>query len=398
MAFELTQTRTIGAVTVARSDYGIYLPVLRRIQEDPDLRLHLYVAGMHLSPEFGLTVRAIEADGFEIRDQVEMLLSSDTPEAIAKSMGLGTIGFAQAYARSRPDILMVLGDRFEMHSAAVAAIPFKVPVAHIHGGEITEGAIDDAFRHSMTKLSHLHFVATEEFGRRVLQMGEEPWRVAVSGAPSLDNLHSIRLFDRQELQSRTGLRLDGNTLLVTYHPVTLEYEDTERQVEELLEALRECGLPVVFTMPSADTNGRVIIRMLEDFTASYPRAQLVDNLGTRAYFSLLDCAAAMLGNSSSGIIEAPSFGLPVVNIGTRQQGRTRAENIIDVGYGRHDIMAGIRRALDPDFRARLNGLPNPYGDGHAAEVIVRRLREVPLDDRLIKKRFVDVPTLSPQVA
>ncbi len=239
--------RTIGVVTVSRSDYGSYLPVLREIREDPGLKLHLIVSGMHLSPEFGLTARAIEADGFEINDCVEMLLSSDTPEGISKSMGLGLIGFAQSYACFRPDILLVLGDRFEMHAAALAALPFKIPVAHIHGGEITEGAIDDALRHSITKLSHLHFVSTEEYARRVIQMGEEPWRVIVSGAPSLDNLFNLALLERQELQARFGLFLERDPLLVTYHPVTLEYEQTEWQVNELLAALQAFDLPVVFT-------------------------------------------------------------------------------------------------------------------------------------------------------
>ena len=389
---------TIGVVTVARSDYGIYLPVLRKIQSDAELRLHLIVAGMHLSPEFGLTVNAIEADGFEISERVEMLLSSDTPEGIAKSMGLGTIGFAQAYARFRPDILLVLGDRFEMHAAVVAALPFKIPVAHIQGGELTEGAIDDALRHSITKLSHLHFAATEEYRRRVLQMGEEPWRVIVSGAPGLDNLHSIKLLDRQELEAQFALHLDSNPLLVTYHPVTLEYECTEWQVSELLAALRECGLPVVFTMANADTNGRAIIRMLEEFVSSYPQARMVANLGTQAYFSLMACAAAMVGNSSSGIIEAPSFGLPVVNVGTRQQGRVRGENVIDVGYGRNEIIEGIEKAIAPEFRESIRGLPNPYGDGHASALIVNHLKWASLDHKLTSKHFVDMPALLAQIA
>ena len=318
-----------------------------------------------------------------------MLLSSDTPEGIAKSMGLGTIGFAQAYARSRPDILLVLGDRFEMHAAAVAALPFKIPLAHIHGGEITEGAIDDALRHSMTKLSHLHFVATHDYRQRVIQMGEEPWRVIVSGAPSLDNLHTVTGLDQGQLEERLGLALDPAPLLVTYHPVTLEYEDAQWQAQELLAALEECGLPVVFTMPNADTGGRAIRDMLGEYVATRPNARLFKNLGTPAYFSLMGCAAAMVGNSSSGIIEAPSFGLPMVNIGSRQAGRTRAANLIDVGYARADIVRGIRHALDPEFRAGLRGMANPYGDGHAAEVIVESLKEVSIDQRLIVKHFVD---------
>jgi UDP-N-acetylglucosamine 2-epimerase (non-hydrolysing)/GDP/UDP-N,N'-diacetylbacillosamine 2-epimerase (hydrolysing) len=379
-------------VTVARSDYGIYLPVLRRIQADTQLRLHMLVSGMHLSPGFGLTVEAIEADGFEIGERIEMLLSSDTPQGIAKSMGLGTIGFAQAYARLRPDILLVLGDRFEMHSAVVAALPFKIPVAHIHGGELTEGAIDDALRHSITKLSHLHFVATEEYRGRVLQMGEEPWRVIVSGAPSLDNLRSLELLDRRELETQLGFGLDQDPLLVTYHPVTLEYEETEYQVRELLEALGESGLPIVFTMPNADTNGRVIIRLLNEFILSHPRAIMVETLGTQRYFSLMSCSKAMVGNSSSGIIEAPSFGLPVVNVGTRQRGRLRGANVIDVSYDRHEVVDGIAKAVSPQFRSSLIGVANPYGDGCASSVIVERLKQVAIDQRLIFKRFADTPT------
>ncbi len=381
--------RTIGVVTVGRSDYGIYLPILRKIRSDPDLRFHLLVAGMHLSPEFGLTVNAIREDGFDIGEQVEMLLSSDTPEAIGKSMGLGLIGFSQAYARFRPDILLVLGDRFEMHAAVLAALPFKIPVAHIHGGEITEGAIDDALRHSITKLSHLHFVATEEYARRVKQMGEEEWRVVVTGAPALDNLRTIRKLKREELAEKLRFPLEPPPLLVTFHPVTLEYEKTEQRVEELLAALSAVELPVIFTAPNADTNGRVIARKIQAYIRSHPRSCLVSNLGTEAYFNLMDFAVAMVGNSSSGLIEAPSLGLPVVNIGNRQRGRVRAANVIDVGYASGEIREGIRKALEPEFRAALKGIPNPYGSGYAAEAIVGRLKEVPVDERLMVKRFGD---------
>jgi len=383
--------RTIGIVTVARSDYGIYLPLLRKIQEDPDLQLHIIVSGMHLSPEFGLTVEAIESDGFEIGERVEMLLSSDTPQGIAKSMGLGTIGFAQAYARFRPDILVVLGDRFEMHAAALAALPFNIPVAHIHGGEITQGAIDDALRHSMTKLSHLHFVSTQEYARRVMQMGEEPWRVVVSGALSLDNISTMPLLTLQELQDHHTLRLEQPFLLVTYHPVTLEYEQVEWQIGELLAALDACGLPTLFTMPNADTGGRVIIRRIKEFVAVHSSAQMVANLGTRSYLSAMALAVVMVGNSSSGIVEAAPFKLPVVNIGTRQQGRVRSANIIDVSYDRNEILGGIQQALSREFRASLEQMDSLYGDGHAAERIIRTLKQVSLDDRLLVKRFIDYP-------
>ncbi|MDY6876674.1 MAG: UDP-N-acetylglucosamine 2-epimerase [Chloroflexota bacterium] len=387
--------RTIGVVTVARSDYGLYLPLLREIQADPDLRLYLIVSGMHLSPEFGLTVEAIEADGFEIDERVEMLLSSDTPEGIAKSMGLGMIGFAQAYARFRPDILVVLGDRFEMHAAALAALPFKIPVAHIHGGEITQGAIDDALRHSMTKLSHLHFVGTQEYAQRVLQMGEEPWRVVVSGALSIDSISAVRLLTLEELEARHDLRLKQPFLLVTCHPVTLEYEQTEWQIGELLMALDTCGLPTLFTMPNADTAGRTIIQRIKGFVAAHPSAQMVDNLGTQSYHSAMALAAAMVGNSSSGIVEAASFALPVVNIGTRQQGRVRSANVIDVGYNRNEILDGIQRALSRKLLAGWEQMVvSPFGDGHAAERIVHSLKQASLNDHLLIKRFVDYPAIS----
>ena len=382
--------RTIGVVTVARSDYGASLPILRRLQADSAFRLHVIAAGMHLSPEFGLTAKTIEEDGFPIGERVEMLSSSDTPEGIATSMGRGLQGFARSFARIRPDLVVVFGDRFEMHAAALAALPFAIPVAHIAGGELTEGAMDDALRHSMTKLSHLHFVATEAYAKRVLQLGEAPWRVIVSGAPQLDTIVQTTLMSQEELGRVFGLRVDPRPLLVTYHPVTLEHEQTAWQVEELLEALRAAQQPVVFTMPNADTSHRVISRLIEAFVRRHALAQFTPNLGTRGYLSMMRAAAAMVGNSSSGIIEAPSFELPVVNIGTRQQGRIRAENVIDVGYRREQILEGIRQALSPQFRARLRGVVNPYGDGHAAQRIVERLTTVALDARLIQKRFVDI--------
>jgi len=382
--------RTIGIVTVGRSDYGIYRPVLGRIAADPDLRLCLFVGGMHLSKAFGLTVKAIESDRYKICARVKMPVSSDTPEAISKSMGMGLIGFARAYARSRPDILVVLGDRFEMHAAALAALPFNIPVAHIHGGELTQGAIDDALRHSMTKLSHLHFVSTKEYARRVAQLGEEKWRITVSGAPSLDNLKTMPLLNRPALEKKLRVKLSPPPLLVTFHPVTLEYTRAAWQTDELLAAIKAFGRPVIFTLPNSDTGGRVIRAMIEKYVKQNGSASICDNLGTQKYFSLMNLAAAMVGNSSSGIIEAPSLKLPVVNIGSRQGGRVRAKNVIDVGCRREDILAGLRRAISDKFRFGLKGLINPYGDGHAAERIVRRLKGIELNDRLIRKTFQDM--------
>lgn len=382
--------RRIAVVTVGRSDFGIYSPVLRAIENEPDLHLHLIAAGAHLTGQFGWTVNEITAQGFRISDRINMSLSADTAEAVATSMGLGTIGFAQAYARLCPDIIVVLGDRYEMHAAASTAVPLGIPLAHIHGGEVTEGAIDEAFRHAMTKYSHLHFVATEQYARRVIQMGEEPWRVTVSGAPALDNLSTLSLPDQQELEQRVGLDLSPSPLLVTYHPVTLEQDNTGTELQNLLDALGQVDRPIVFTFPNADARGGLILDMIRQFVSRRPRARIVDNLGTRAYFGMMNQAAAMVGNSSSGIIEAASFRLPVVNVGDRQRGRYHERNVIDVGCSRERILEAINTALSPSFCGSLTDLTNPYGDGHAAERIVNRLRTVPLDERLMWKKFHDL--------
>lgn len=382
--------RTIGVVTVGRSDYGIYLPLLKRIRADKSLRLWLFAGGMHLSREFGLTIRAIKADGFRVREKVDMHLAGDTPRAISESIGLGVKGFAAAFARSRPDILVVLGDRFDMFAAAVAALPFKIPVAHIHGGEITRGAIDDSLRHAMTKLSHLHFVSAKPYARRVIQLGEEPWRVTVSGAPGLDNLRSVKLLSKKELEEQYAVDLATPPLLVTFHSTTLEFERAGHQADELLAALDEIRRPIVFTLPNADTGGRVILQKIKAFIRNHRACWLIENLGTQAYFSFMAVAAAMVGNSSSGIIEAPSFKLPVVNVGTRQDGRIRVANVIDVDCRKSSIVAAIRRALDASFRKDLRRMPNPYGDGRASARILARLKSAVLDDRLVTKRFHDL--------
>ncbi len=381
------KTRTIGVVTTARSDYGIYRPVLRAIEAEETLRLQLFVGGMHLAPQYGMTVRTIEADGFEIVARVEMLMD-DSPEGIAKSMSRGVGGFAEAYAKNRPDLLVVLGDRFEMLAAAVTALPFNIPLAHIHGGESTEGLIDEAIRHSLTKMSHLHFVSTETYARRVIQMGEEPARVVVSGAPSLDNLREVQLLGVEEINERFGLALAPPFVLVTHHPVTLEPEKTAAQIDDLvaaLDAMPEFG--VLFTYPNADTESRKIIERIETFCAKNPRAKIAVNLGTQGYFSVMSHAAAMVGNSSSGIIEAASFQLPVVNIGKRQRGRVTGKNVLHVGASYDEILAGIRQATSSECRNALADLKNPYGDGHASGRIVQKLRAVELGSELLMKRF-----------
>jgi UDP-hydrolysing UDP-N-acetyl-D-glucosamine 2-epimerase len=384
--------RTVGIVTAGRSDYGIYRSLLRAVSADPELDLRLYVTGMHLAPEFGETVAAIEADGYPISERIETLLASDSPEAVAKAMGLGLLGFSQAFSRSRPDVLVVLGDRFEMYAAALAALPFGIPLAHIHGGEVSFGAIDDALRHSLTKLSHLHFVSTETYARRVVQLGEEPWRVTVSGAPALDSLEQQPRLSAEEIEKRFGISLMPPPVLITFHPVTLEHTQTEGQVAELLAALESAALPVIFTAPNADAAGRMVRAAIESYIAGHADARLVENFGQQAYFSILPMVAAMVGNSSSGLIEAASFGLPVVNIGNRQAGRIRGANVIDAGNGRAEILAAIQRALAPEFRAAIRSVENPYRvpKTTAAAVILERLKTIALDDRLRCKRFHDL--------
>lgn len=380
--------RTIAAVTVARSDYGILLPVLRRIQGDPDLQLRLLAAGMHLSRKFGLTVKTIEEDGFEIGDRIDMIPASDTPEDIGKAMGRGVIGFSRSYADFRPDILLVLGDRFEMLTSVIASLPFAIPVAHIHGGESTEALIDEAIRHSITKMSHLHFASTEYYARRIVQMGEEPWRVVVSGAPALDNIANMPLLSPAELREAYDVDLASPTLLVTFHPVTLEYEQTDYQVRELLAALSETEHHMVFTCPNADTYSSLVMNLIQHFVASNShRAKLIINLGTQGYFSFMAHVDAMVGNSSSGIIEAPSYKLPVVNIGNRQQGRLRCSNVIDVGCHRAEILSGVSKATSPEFLGSLADLISPYGDGHASAIIVDTLKTIDLSERLVIKQF-----------
>ena len=389
------RVRKIAVITVGRSDYGMYESVLHEIRRHRALHLQLIVAGMHLAPAFGNTLSAIEEDGYEIADRVEMLVASDTPEAVAISMGLGTIGFARAYAQLKPDLCVVLGDRFEMHAAAVAAVPLRIPLAHIHGGELTEGAIDNALRHSITKLSHLHFVSTEEYGRRVIQMGEEPWRVHVVGAPSLDNLRRFQLARPALLQQKYGIRLTPQPLLVTYHPATLDSKASrKRHIHPLLSALDAIGMPVIFTGTNADQGSSAIRAAIGRYVESRPDAKWIENLGRHDYFSLMSYAAAMVGNSSSGIIEASSFGLPVVNIGTRQRGRIRAANVIDCGDAKHDIAAAIQRATSQEFRAGLAGLRNPYSKGGTGKAIVKVLAEISLGERLLRKCFHELRTSS----
>ena len=383
--------RKICIITGTRAEYGLLYWIIKGINEDPELELQLIVTGMHLSTEFGLTLREIEKDGFPISEKVEMLLSSDTETAIAMSMGIGMMGFAKTYERIRPDLIVVLGDRFEILSAVSASIPFRIPVAHIHGGESTEGVIDEPIRHAVTKMSHIHFTATDKYRSRVVQMGENPERVFCFGAPGLDNIRRLNLMNEEELRIELDIPEGKRIGVVTYHPVTLEDNTAESQIHEILKSLEDFGdIYWVITLPNADTNGRVIINIIDDFSRSNPdKARAHTSLGQLRYLSLLKYAALMVGNSSSGIVEAPSFALPVVNVGYRQAGRVRGNNVIDVECKRELISEGIRKALSSELRSMMNNTQNPYGQGNTSERIVEKLKTVPLGEKLIKKSFCE---------
>jgi len=383
--------RSVAVVSVGRSDYSIYRPLLQRIASHSELELRVLVSGMHLQERYGSTVNIIEKDGFPVTTRIPVLQKEDTPEAVATAIGLGVAGFGHYFASSRPDLLVVLGDRFEMFAAALAAVPFNIPILHLHGGELTEGAMDDRFRHSLTKMSHLHGVATEVYRQRVIQLGEEPWRVTCCGALSLDNILSVQRLSRAELEKRFGLDLSTPPLLVTLHPTTSEYEYTAPQTDALMAALRTLDLPVIFTMPNADMAGSVIRERILQFCQSSTKAVWVENFGPEGYFSILGEVSAMVGNSSSGLLEAPSFALPAVNIGNRQKGRLRAGNIIDVPlFDALDIAAAVRQAISPEFKARAAGDEHFFGDGHASEKLLDLIANTPLDERLLSKTFQDI--------
>jgi GDP/UDP-N,N'-diacetylbacillosamine 2-epimerase (hydrolysing) len=385
-------TRRVALVTGTRAEYGLLQGLMKEIQADPDLDLQLVVTGMHLAPEFGLTWQDIEKDGFTIDRTIDMLLSSDTPLGTAKSMGLGMIGLADALSSLAPDIVVLLGDRFEMLSAAAAALVLGIPIAHIHGGEITLGAMDDAIRHGITKMSHLHFTAAEPYRKRVVQLGEDPARVYNVGALGVENIRQMELMDQAELEDGIGMKLGPDSILVTFHPVTLEPGLSEPQFNELLSALDERpGLRILFTAANADAEGRKINAMIETYVAeNKDRSVFVHSLGQKRYLGALNCIGAMVGNSSSGLVEAPSFGLPTINIGRRQEGRIRAATVIDVPPERSAILAALDKALSKEFRESVKNSFNPYESPDTARRIKDAIKETDLS-KLCPKMFYDLP-------
>ncbi len=381
--------RKICIVTGTRAEYGLLYWLMKEVADDDDLALQIIATGMHLSPEFGLTYQQIEADGFSIDAKVEMLLSSDTPVGIAKSMGLGVIGFADALDRLKPDILVVLGDRFEILAAAQAAMVARIPIAHIHGGETTEGAFDEQIRHAITKFAQWHFVAAEPYRQRVIQLGESPDRVFNVGSPGLDHLQYMDWLDRSTLERSLGLELRSPLFLVTYHPVTLDQQSPSIAMQELLAALD--GFPeatVILTYPNADTGGRILIEQIDRWVKyNQDRAKAFVSLGQQRYLSLMGEADVIIGNSSSGLTEAPALKKATVNVGDRQKGRLKAKSVIDTPERSQDIVAGIHQALSDEFQSMLPSVKSLYGTGNVSQQIKEKLKAVPLQ---IQKAFFDI--------
>ena len=386
--------RKVCVVTTSRADYGLLYWLMKEIANDAALTLQIVAAGMHLSSEFGSTFKTIEADGFTIDKKIEMMISSDSEEAVIKSIGIGLISFADALNNLKPDMLVLLGDRYELMSAAIATLMYRIPIVHIHGGETSQGAVDESIRHAITKMASLHFPATEIYRNRIIQMGENPEFVFNYGAPGLDNLYNKKLMNRRELQEHLDFDFSGKVAIVTYHPVTLENNTAGQQIGHILKAIKQSGIKAIFTQANADIQGRIINEKIKDFCAVNPDiARFYNNLQQVPYLSCLRNLDLMIGNSSSGLIEAPSFRMPVLNIGDRQKGRIKAENVIDVGYSVREILRGIEKACSVEFRKNIKNMKNPYSryrDGNVSYRIKEKIRSVSLNSSLLKKEFHDM--------
>lgn len=382
----------VAIVTGSRAEYGLLQPLIKALSKIDSFKVQIFVTGMHLSPEFGLTYKQIEEDGYTIDAKVEMLLSSDTEEGITKSIGLGMIGFADVFKNHTPNLVVVLGDRFETYAVASAAFIAKIPIAHLHGGELTQGLIDDGIRHSITKLSYLHFTSTETYRKRVIQLGEHPDRVFNVGAIGLDSINTLNLLTKEELESSINFLLNRKTILVTFHPVTLDFQSAESQFNDLLTALKSfTDINIIFTKPNADTDGRIIIKMIDQYVAENPDNSIsFISLGQLRYLSALKYVSAVVGNSSSGIIEVPSFGKATINIGDRQKGRIQADSVINCSPNKEEIVKAINLALQEDFQDQCKKVKNPYGEGSTSDKILKVLLD--MKDKIfdIKKEFYDI--------
>lgn len=382
--------RKICVVTGTRAEYGLLYWLMKEIKADSELELQVIVTGMHLSPEFGLTYKEIEKE-FKIDKKIEMLLSSDTAVGISKSMGLAQISFADAYEELQPDILVVLGDRYEIFSATSAAMIARVPIAHLHGGETTEGAFDEAIRHSITKMSHLHFTATEEYKKRVIQLGEHPSRVFNVGGMGIENIKRLKLLSKDEFEKSIDFQLNKKNILVTFHPVTLETSTAKEQFQELLDAIDILeNTNTIFTKANSDTDGRVINSMIDDYVSKNSnKAVGFTSLGQLRYLSALQYVDAMVGNSSSGLAEAPSFKIGTINIGDRQKGRIKAESVIDCLSNKESISKAFTKLYSSEFSEKLKSTVNPYGDGCASLKIIEEVKKIDLEN-IVKKSFFDL--------
>jgi len=379
--------RKICVVTGSRAEYGLFYPILIKLQTSNKLQLQLITTSSHHSSEYGLTYKEIENDGFTIDDKINNLFSSDSNSSIVKSTAKATSLLSDSFDRLQPDIVLLLGDRYETHAAATAAMLMNIPIAHIHGGEITEGAVDEQIRHSITKMSYLHFCSTETYRKRVIQMGEDPARVFNSGAPGIDNITNLNLLTKQKLEKELNWKLTSKSALFTYHPVTLEESDVEIDLEIILSILETFNLNILFTYANADSGGKVINQKIEQFCKIQPvKYKVVKNLGQVKYLSAMKYVDLLIGNSSSGIIEAASFKKPVVNIGDRQKGRLRTENVIDCNI--NSFQESITLALSNSFRHKIKNMNNIYGSGSAADFIVDKLINEPIS---VIKKFRDKP-------
>lgn len=378
--------KKVAVVTGTRAEYGMLYPVLKAIATKPELKLCLIATGMHLSHEFGYTVQDIEKDSFKIDARIDMLLSSDTPGAMVKSVGIGIMGMAQAWEQLKPDIILVLGDRVEPLAAAIAGAYMNIAVAHIHGGDIC-GNIDEPARHAITKLAHIHFPATVKSAERIIKMGEDKWRVHMVGSPALDVILNETLLPAEALTEKLGVDLSQPLILLVQHPVTTQVDEAAKQMRETLEAIAEIGNPTVLVYPNSDAGGRRMIEVIKEYE-KYDFIKTCPSLPRKEYLSLMKLASVMVGNSSGGIIEAPSFGLPAVNIGTRQEGRERGKNVIDVGHNKREIIKGIEKALtDRKFLTEVRKCESPYGDGKAGQRIAEILSKVKITPQLIQKKM-----------
>lgn len=382
--------KKICVVTGTRAEYGLLYWLMKEIQEDSDLELQLVVTGMHLSPEFGLTYHEIEKE-FTISRKIEMLLSSDTPAGITKSIGLAQISFADCFAELRPDILVLLGDRYEIFSAASAALIARIPIAHLHGGESTEGAFDEALRHSITKMAHLHFTAAEPYRHRVIQMGEDPDRVFNVGGMGIENIKRLKLLSKPELEQAINFEFAPKNLLVTFHPATLEKATAQEQFRSLLDAIDTLEqTSIIFTKANSDTDGRIVNRMIDDYVANNPHKTVAfASMGQLRYLSTLQYVDAVVGNSSSGLLEAPSFKVGTINVGDRQKGRIKAASVIDCSAETDDLLLAFETLYSEPFQKTLESVINPYGEGNASEYILSVLKHADLTT-LLKKSFHDI--------